>query len=179
MIEQLQLSAGHLVSRYHFRKTTDRVVSFSGTLSASKSVMVVLPFGDNDPQSFRSITDLLIERFDGQYITVISSDHAVDMMRLLPRSTIIHYRTDELNMFRLPRKELHERIVSRSIDLAIDLNLDFLLPPAYICKASGAAIRVGFQRKYAEHYFNFLVRPDLTLARKLIYGRLAHFLRRF
>jgi hypothetical protein len=155
------------------------MVAFSGTLSQSKSVLVVLPFGDNDPQAFRSITDLLIDRFDGQYITVISSDHAVDMMRLLPRSTIIHYRTDELNMFRLPRKELNERIVSRSIDLAIDLNLDFLLPPAYICKASGARIRVGFQRKHAEHYFNFLIRPDLTLARKMIYGRLAHFLKKF
>jgi len=179
MIEALRLKAGHLAARYQFRRSTDRVVSFSGTLSASKAVMIVLPFGDNDPRSFRSVTDLLIERFDGQYITVVSSDHAVDMMRLLPRSTIIHYRPDELNVFHLPRKELHERIVNRSIDLAIDLNLDFLLPPAYICKASGANIRVGFQRTYAEHYFNFLVRPDVTLARKLIYSRFAHFLRKF
>ncbi len=179
MIEQLRLKAGHLAAQYQFRRTTDRIVSFSGTLSASKSVMIVLPFGDNDPHSFRSVTDLLIERFEGQYITVVSSDHAVDMMRMLPRSTIIHYRPDELNVLNLPRKELYERIINRSIDLAIDLNLDFLLPPAYICKASGAKIRVGFQRQYAEQYFNFLVRPDMTLARKMIYSRLAHFLKKF
>ena len=179
MIEQLQLKAGHYLARYRFRQMPDSMVSFSGALSASKAVMVVLPFGDNDPHSFRSVTDLLIEKFDGQYITVVSSDHAVDMMRLLPRSTIIHYRPDELSFLNLPKKELYERIAGRSIDLAIDLNLDFLLPPAYICRASGAKIRVGFQRPYAESYFNFLVRPDMSLARKLIYSRLAHFLKKF
>jgi hypothetical protein len=179
VFEQLRLKTGHLAAQYQLRRSKDRIVDFSSTVTSAKTVMIVLPFGDNDPHSFRSITDLLIERFEGQYITVVSSDHAVDMMRLLPRSTIIHYRPDELNMFHLPRKQLGERIVNRSIDLAIDLNLDFLLPPAYICKASGAKIRVGFHRQYAEHYFNFLVRPDLTLARKLIYSRLAHFLKKF
>jgi ADP-heptose:LPS heptosyltransferase len=112
-------------------------------------------------------------------ITVVSGLHEVDVMRILPRSHFLHFHEHEINAFFLPRRELLRRATSRRPDVAIDLNLDFVLPSAYICRVSGARIRVGFARKHADIFYNFQIRPDPTLARKLIYDRLAGCLDRF
>ncbi|MDH4069511.1 MAG: hypothetical protein OEV30_03725 [Ignavibacteria bacterium] len=175
----LRVRAGHLLARYRFRKRKDSLISFSETLSAAQSVMVVLPLAENEPAQYQSVTKLLVRRFKGQHITVIATDHAVDVMRLLPRSTIVHFRHDELNRVYLPRPDLQERFDRRRPDITIDLNLDFLLPSAYICKATGASIRIGFSRRFADDYYNFIIRPDRTLARKMNYDRLAEFLQKF
>lgn len=175
----LRIRAGHLLARFRFRKTKDSMISFSEKMTTAQSVMMVLPLAGNDPGLYQSVTGFLARRFQGQDITIIATDHAVEVMRLLPRSTIIHFRQDELNAVYLPKAELLERFTRRSPDVVIDLNLDFLLPSAYICKATGATIRIGFSRQFADGYYNFLIRPDRTLARKMNYDRLTDFLQRF
>ena len=179
MSESLRVRAGHLISQYRFRKSRQRVISFSGKFARARSAMVILPFENNEADQYHAVTSFLIDRFNGQDITIVSADHAVEVMRLLPRSTIIHFRRDELNPVFLPRKELHDRLLARAADVTIDLNLDFLLPSAYICRATGAGIRIGFSRRFAEPYYNLLVRPDPTLSRTMVYDRLAQFLRKF
>lgn len=175
----LRVRAGHLLARYRFRKSRDLPISFSSAMSAARSVTVILPLAENEPILYQTVTQLLVQRFDGQSITIIAADHAVEVMRLLPRSTIVHFRQDELNAVYLPKPELQERLDRRRSDIAIDLNLDFLLPSAYICKVTGASIRIGFSRRFADDYYNFIIRPDRTLARKMNYDRLAEFLQRF
>jgi len=179
MFEQLRYSIGILLSRYRFRRKSDKVTSFSHAISSSKTVMVVLPLQTHEINIVSGIIQLLKRHFREENITLVASNHPVALMRMLPRSQIIHFRQQEISPFFLPRKELAQRVCSRGHDLAIDLNLDFLLPSGYICKENGAPIRVGFSRKHSELYFNFEIRPDPTLARKLIYDRLADCLQKF
>jgi ADP-heptose:LPS heptosyltransferase len=71
---------------------------------------------------------------------------------------VITIEPEEVSRFFLPHKGLFARLPRRPFDVALDLNLDFLLPSAYICKESNAPLRAGFERQYADTFFNFLVR---------------------
>jgi len=179
MSGSLRTRAGHALALYRFRRLPEHVISFSQAMASARSAMLILPTNNNEPEQYAEVTDFLTKRFEGQHITIVSTDHAVDVMRQLPRSTIIHFRPDELNPVFLPHRELSERLLARSSDVVIDLNLDFLLPSAYICKETGATIRIGYQRTFAETYYNFIIRPDRTLSRRMNYERLAEFLRKF
>jgi len=179
MMESLRHSIGLMAARYRFRRTRESVISFTKTISSSRTVLIVLPFNAHQVQSTAMVIDLLRRSFKGEDITVASTDHAVEVVRTLPRSQFVHILPDEISYFFLPRRELLNRILSKPYDLAIDLNLDFLLPSGYICRASGARVRVGFTRKSADIFYNFQIQADPTLARKLIYDRLANCLQKF
>lgn len=179
MLTQLRHSVGLLAARYRFRRSPEEVISFTSAVSSSRTVLVILPFNTQEIQSTTLVIEFLKNRFRGENITLVSGSHSVDIIRALPRSQFLHIVPGDIDSFFLPRKELLLRIRTRPCELAIDLNLDFLLPSGYICRASGARVRVGFTRRRAEVFYNFLIRPDPTLARKLIYDRLANCLDKF
>jgi ADP-heptose:LPS heptosyltransferase len=85
----------------------------------------------------------------------------------------------QVSYFYLPRADFINSIKQKRYDLAIDLNLDLVLPSGYICKASGATVRVGFNQEHADVFYNFQIKPDPTLGRKLIYDRLVQCLQKF
>jgi ADP-heptose:LPS heptosyltransferase len=179
MFPQFRHSLGLFATQFQLRKSPDQVVSFTSAVSSSKMVLVILPFNTLEAQPTNTVIEFLNSRFRGENITVVSSSHSVEVIRALPRSQFLRIVPDDIGPFFLPRKECLSRVRARPCDLAIDLNLDFLLPSGYICRASGARVRVGFSRESAELFYNFLVRPEPTLARKLIYDRLANCLEKF
>jgi hypothetical protein len=69
-------------------------------------------------------------------------------------------------------------VKDRQYDVAVDLNLDFLLPSGYICKASTARIRVGFARPGADLFYNFQVKFEAS-STAAMYDRLASCLKMF
>jgi hypothetical protein len=178
MFENLRHKSGYLLSRYRFPDAR-KLISFSHALSASRSMMLILPFESSELKPISAFITLVKRMFNDEHIVIVATDHAVEVMRVLPRSRILLCRPEDVNMFFLPRKEFRKQIVARTPDVTIDLNLDFLLPSAYICRASGSQFRIGFEREHSELFYNFQVRPDRTLSRKMIYDRLANCLQRF
>jgi len=79
----------------------------------------------------------------------------------------------------LPPKKVIAQVAQRQYQLAVDLNLDNILPSGYICKASGARVRVGFASRYADVFYNFQVRLDPSSPRGHAYDRLMECLRMF
>jgi hypothetical protein len=179
MLEDLRHTAGYLISRRRFGRAPQKVISFSHAMSGARSAMLILPLDNTELTPISSVVMMVKRMFNDESVTVVATDHAIEVMRLLPRGRIAHFRREEINRFYLPRPGFDRSIAAHPPDVAIDLNLDFLLPSAYICRASGARIRVGFVRKNSELFYNFQVRPDLTLSRKMIYDRLASCLQRF
>lgn len=179
MFENLRQSAGLLAARYRFRKAQDEVISFSQIVSSAGNALCILPLDTESVHPIAPVVDLLKTRFGSENITIVSTGHSADIIRSLPRGQFIHIVPGEIGAFYLPRRELIQRIKSRSHELAVDLNLDFLLPSGYICKASGARVRIGFARERADTFYNFQIRTDPALARKEIYARLANCLEKF
>lgn len=179
MFESTRTSIGLRIARWRFRKIKDPVISFTSALSEAGSVLVAMPFGEADTGPMIPIIRLLQDRVGEENITVVTSDHAVEIVRLLPRGQFIQVLDSELSPFYLPRPLLVERVTRKPFDIAIDLSLDLVLPPAYIVRASNARVRVGFTKRLADVFYNLQIQPDTTLSRKLIYDRMVKCLEMF
>ena len=98
---------------------------------------------------------------------------------MMPQSQFINILDSDITFLYLPRSPLMQKVRRKSYDLSLDLNLDFLLPSAYICKGSDAHVRVGFARKEAEAFFNFQIRAGAEVPARDVYDRLAACLQKF
>lgn len=172
-------SAGLTFARFLVRRTPAEVVSFTDAFSAAHRVLLLMPLAKRESLPVAGLVDFLKLRFGQQNITVVSDDHGREVMPLLPRGRFIHILKDEVNPFHLPRQSLITRIRERPHDIAIDLNLDFVMPSAYICTQSAARVRIGFVRPRAEVFYNFQIQQDPGLDRRRVYDRMVAFLQMF
>jgi ADP-heptose:LPS heptosyltransferase len=179
VFDSLRRYIGLQVTRFHFRKSADPVISFAAALTEAKRVLLVMPMGETRMIPTHTVVDLVKKKFDERNITVLARDHAVETMRLLPRGQFIHILKEEISPLFIPRKQLINRIKERSYDVAIDLSLDLVLPSAYIVRESEARVRIGFSRQYADIFYNFQIHSNPDLDPKLIYNRLAECLAMF
>ena len=171
MLESLGRSLGLSLSRFRFRNNRDEVISFAG-ITAGNHALLILPLTPS-AVSPAPVIDLLRKHFPDNRITIVTDEHDSTVGALLPRSEILRFGTANISRFFLPTPDITRVVQARRYDVAIDLNLDFLLPSAYICKASNARVRLGFARTGAEAFYNFLMQPDITRGAAHLYERFA------
>ena len=179
MFESTRHSIGTKLAKWHFRKSRDEQRSFTTAISSARQVLLVMPLLSEDLQPASSVIQMLKSQFKEKRITIVTGDHGLEISRLLPHGHFLHLIKTQVGYFYHPRADFLKTINEKKYDLAIDLNLDFQLPSGYICRASGAHVRVGFSHPQADVFYNFQVRPDPTLGRKLIYDRLVQCLQKF
>lgn len=166
-------SVGMQLARLRAGKRTRTVEPFSCFFTKASHVLIVMPLAGEEQSSPERILLLLKERFSDRNITIVSGTQEIYLSHLLPRSEIIRLHSNSLNVLALPRAEIMRQLTGKRCDLAIDLNLDFVLPSGYICTESGARFRVGFDRKHAEIFYNCLIRPGTQAPMASLYDRLA------
>ncbi len=179
MFERLRMNIGTKLAGRKFRSEHDPVISFADAISGSKRVLVVMPLDKQNLSSALSFIEMLKHKLNEENITVIADEHGLETIRLMPKSHFVHIKEADVNAFYHPRPEFTARMNGRKFDLAIDLNLDLVLPSAYICRESNARIRVGFKGPNSDTFFNFQIQPDPSLSRKSIYDRVARCLHMF
>ena len=172
MLEPLRSSIGLLITRVRFRKSRDAVISFTRSVSSADQALVILPFGDRAPLPEPEVFASLRRRFADERITLVGDERCAALSAHFPRSRFVRVAASELTVFFLPRKTLVERIIGQRYDLALDLNLDLVLPSAYICRRSDARVRVGLERGKADRFYNFLIHPDPSLGTQRLYERM-------
>jgi hypothetical protein len=171
MLESLRRSLGFTLSRFLFRNNRDEVISFAG-ITAGNHALLILPLTPS-ALSPAPVIDLLRKHFPDNRITIVTDEHDSAVGALLPQSEIVRLGAANASRFFLPAPDITRAVKARRYDVAIDLNLDFLLPSAYICKASNARVRFGFARTGADVFFNFVMQPDETRGATQLYERLA------
>ncbi len=179
MFEALRMGLGLRLARFHYRKAEEPVVSFTSAVTSARRALLIMPLKKREFLPTVMVIDLLKRRFREENITILSDDHGREAVRLLARSYFIHIMEDEIGPLFLPSRSLIHRIRERQYDIAVDLNLDLVLPSAYICRECGARVRIGFARKNAELFYNFQIKRDPRLERKHLYDRMAAFLQQF
>jgi ADP-heptose:LPS heptosyltransferase len=132
-----------------------------------------MPLDRRELLSAINMIEMLKHKFHEENITIIGDERGVETIRLMPRSHFVQIREEDVNTFYHPRPEFLSRVKDKKFDLAIDLNLDLVLPSAYICRESNAKVRVGFTGPSSDTFFNFQIQPDPSLSRKDIYDRAA------
>jgi ADP-heptose:LPS heptosyltransferase len=178
MLERLRKRIGLFYARVHFREP-DKVLTFTDAVKRARSVMVILPSERTHSELLRPLMQFIQSRFWGGNLTIIVPEEARPVERQLPRCDVIHLRQDDIGSFALPKKSIIHRIQQNEYDLVLDLNLEFFLPAAYLCKASRSRLRVGFATEYADTFFNFQIKTDATRNVKKVYERFAACLRMF
>jgi ADP-heptose:LPS heptosyltransferase len=179
MFESLRHTLGISLARWHFRKSNDEITSFTTAVSSARRALLVMPIFEEDLSPTMEVLEMLRSRFKEKNIMVVTGERGLEVARALPHGQFVHLLKEQLSSFYLPSPDFISNITQKQFDLAIDLNLDLVLPSGYICKASGARIRVGFNQKHADAFYNFQVKTDPTLSRKLIYDRLVQCLQHF
>ena len=179
MLEQPRRFLGYTIARFRLRSEREKVLSFPHALAAANRVLLVLPEKPWESSEAASVLRPLLGHFTASHITIVSFAAQDGPVRLVPRSHVLSVTADDLTPFYLPRKNIIDAIRREKYDLAVDLNLDFMLASAYICKVSDAKVRVGSARRNADLFFNFQVRVDPGTAPGQSYKRFVRCLQMF
>lgn len=179
MLESLRRSLGRARSRFHFRASRDKVISFAPAFHANDRVLVLMPFSVPDDPAALHFLGSLGARFAHEQVTVMTTGPALSINRALPHAGVITFTARELSAFFLPRRTLLDRLRGRTFDAAIDLNLDFNLPSGYIGKECHARVRAGFAGPSADLFYNLQIRMDPPASRERAYERLVQCLQMF
>jgi ADP-heptose:LPS heptosyltransferase len=166
-------------ARFHFRSSSEKVISFSHSISTSDRVLVIMPLDRSTEEGQTRVLTFLRERFCEPDITVIVPAGGTPVERVLPRCRVLRVGPEDVNAFFLPRRAFLTRVGERTYDLAVDLNLDFMIPSAYICKESNARVRTGFSALHADTFYNFQVRLEPASRRDHAYDCLVRCLEMF
>lgn len=173
------MKMGVRLARRKFRKTREPVISFARAVTGAQRALVVMPLDRRELLSAINMIDMLKRTFNEENITVIGDERGLETIRLMPKSHFVQIREADIDPLYHPRREFLARIGDKKFDVAIDLNLDLVLPSAYICRASNATVRIGFTGPSSDSFFNFQIQPDPRQSRKDIYDRAANCLHMF
>lgn len=179
MLERPRRWIGYQGARLRFRRSRDPVIPFRGSVSSARRLLLVLPFDQLPLPPAQKLVAFLTSRFSQENITVVTGEQHFTFSRLLPRAHVERLTPEDCTMFFLPRAARLQEIFSRPFDLAIDLNLDFVVPSGYICRESKAPVRAGFARPRADVFFNLQVQRGADTTREQAFDRLAQCLQMF
>ncbi|HLX12727.1 MAG TPA: hypothetical protein VKS81_07935 [Bacteroidota bacterium] len=184
MFESTRKYLGAHAARFTFRKNIDSSKPLTDFFTGAKSVLIILPLGYEHALVAGTALKAIKTNSPGRHLTVVNSGTRGTPLADPGATEVIRIDPPDLNSFYLPRKPLLERILRRPYDVAVDLNLDFVLHTAYICRATGAPVRVGFggpdpERYNLERFYNVQLQLDRNRTPQAMYEKLAEYLAMF
>jgi hypothetical protein len=154
MFEKAMTYFGYRFAKFQFRSDVDAVQPMTEFFRNAKSVLVVLPVGYEHAIIAGDALRNVCKHLKHLQLTVINNSTRETSLSEFAKCEVVRLNPEDLNSFSLPKKQVMQRIFSREYDVAIDLNLDFVLHSAYICKASRAKVRVGSAHAVADQFYN-------------------------
>jgi ADP-heptose:LPS heptosyltransferase len=179
MLTAPRLSLGLLGARWHFRKSRDEVISFSDAVSSARHALIVMPLDGSPLYPVAPVITMLRKLLTEEQITVVVAHHSTEALEALKHSPVIRILPAEISTWFLPRHDVITRITTRKYDIALDLNLDFVIPSGYICRESKARVRIGFAGKGADLFLNMQIHTGPTESKTQRYERMAKCLQMF
>ncbi|MBA4312533.1 MAG: hypothetical protein C0417_07875 [Chlorobiaceae bacterium] len=179
MFEHALAYVGLQFAKFQFRNDFDQPQPLTDFLRGAGNVLITLPVGYEDAIIAGNALRSFRERMKNIHITVVHNSTRETALANFPRCEIIRLDPPDINRFSLPTKTILQRIFKREYDVAIDLNIDFVLHTAYICKASRAKIRVGFARPVADTFYNIILNLNKERTPQALYEKFAECLAMF
>jgi len=180
MFEDAFAYLGLQFAKFQFRSDIDQVQPMTEFFRGAKKILITLPTGYEDALLAGNALRDFRDRLNHLHLTVINNSTRATLLANFPKCEVVRIDPNDINRFSLPTKTLLQRIFHCQYEVAVDLNLDFVLHTAYICKASRAKVRVGFVNPASDLFFNVLI--NLNKARKtpqVLYEKFAEILAMF
>jgi len=161
-------------AKFQFRSDFDTPQDLTNFFTGARNVLVTMPRGYDNAVHAGNALHKYRDELSNIHLTIIHTGTRETPLSSFLHSQIIRITPADINRFSLPTRALMQRIFTREYDVAIDLNLDFVLHSAYICKASRARARVGFHRSaLSDLFFNVRVELAERRAPQTMYERFA------
>jgi len=179
MFNNLRAAVGLLYARMVFRKQKDSVVRFTNAVSRSQKALVVLPSTARDTSAVQWVLRYLADRFRDGKLVVVGREEVASTLEGPGASTMLMYNEKDLNAWFVPTAHLRQNLKKATFDVAIDLNTEFELAGAFLCRESNAPLRVSFAKDHADEFFNFQVQTKSAASMTLAYRNLIRCLEMF
>lgn len=179
MFEHTLEYIGLQYTKFLHRKEKDTSQELTDFLTRSGSILIVLPVDYEDAQAAGNAFRAIRDKLENKEITVVTEGIRSTSLSELSKSKIIRISASHINKFFLPRQHFLERIRQAHFDLTIDLNLDFVLYAAYICKATGAKYRIGLADRAADIFYNVQFKFNKSQPPSYIYQQFVQYLKMF
>jgi hypothetical protein len=173
MLEEAFAFVGLQVARLQFRTDLDVVQPMTEFLKDAQNVLITLPTGYDNSILAGTAIRAYRDRLSHLHLTVVNNSTRATPLSEFPRSEVVRIDSSDINRFSLPRRQLLKRIMTRPFDVAIDMNLDFVLHTAYICKVSRARVRVGFAHSAADMFYNVQLKLNAQRSPQALYESFA------
>lgn len=174
MLERPLTLIGLQFARFQFRSDFDTPQELTKFFTGARNVLVILPRGYDNAIHAGNALYRYRKELEHLHLTIIHTGTRETNLSSFLNSRIIRISPSDINRLSLPRRALMQQIFTKEYDVALDLNLDFVLHSAYICRASRAKVRVGFQRSsLADQFFNVRVELEPRRAPQRLYENFA------
>lgn len=157
MLEGFRRTVGLSYSRLHFRRNRDRILNFTDALTRARKALIIFPESTPDSESTSTLFRYLLRKFSSEDLMVLLRNNQLHAMASIPRVKTLVYSSDDISTWFVPRRDLVKKMEINSFDLALDLNVEFSLPGAFLCKASNAPLRVSFAKQNGDQFYNLQV----------------------
>ncbi|MBI3005681.1 MAG: hypothetical protein HYY49_09750 [Ignavibacteriales bacterium] len=157
MFDDLRLNVGISYSRFHFRKMKDPVVRFTEAVNRADQALVIFPETVTDSESLSGVIKYLARRFTSGNLLVVGRDDLLGGLRMHEKISTVTFTPRDINAWYVPSGDLLRKLKRSTFDVAFDLNVNFALPSAFLCRASNAPLRVGFAKTHADQFYNFQI----------------------
>ena len=179
MFESALAYIGLLFAKFQFRNDFDQPQPLTEFFRGARNVLIAMPVGYEDAIIAGNALRNFRERMKDIHLTIIHTSTRETPLSSFSRSEVVRLDPLDVNKFSLPTKSLLQRVYTREYDVAIDLNLDFVLHTAYICKASRAKVRVGFTNQMSDVFFNVQLNLNKQRTPQAIFDKVAECLAMF
>lgn len=124
-------------------------------LNFSDKILICLPESDRENLSRLELTNEYQRFFSSQEIVFCAP--TIFQTELSTIKNGFYYDLTQHYSAKKISDLLHSQIKIKTYKLALDLNFEFSLIPALICKATKAAIRMSFDKQNAQIFYNIIV----------------------
>jgi hypothetical protein len=173
MFERALAKLGLQFAKFQFRSDIDTVQPMTEFFTGARNVLITLPLGYEEAILAGNAMKAFRNRLSHLHLTVVNNSTRATSLIDFPKCEVVRLDPADINKFSLPTKQLLQRILQREYDVAMDLNLDFVLHTAYICKASRARVRVGFNHPWSDVFFNVQLNFDKQRSPQVLYEKFA------
>ena len=179
MFEGALAYLGLQFAKFQFRNEFDQVQLLTDFFRGADNILITLPVGYEDAIIAGNALRNFRERMSNIHLTVVHNSTRETALANFPRCEVVRLDPMDINKFSLPAKAVLQRTFTKEFDVAIDLNLDFVLHTAYICKASRAKVRVGFASQVSDVFFNVHLKFNKQRTPQALYEKFAECLAMF
>ncbi|MCA2004214.1 MAG: hypothetical protein LDL01_00330 [Ignavibacterium sp.] len=155
MFEAIKKKIAELIIAGKLKHRSNPELSFSSALKKSFTFLVLMPADEKDYRESFHILDYLESQ--GKTLTILTNDFRVSLLPAKYRNKAIGFAITEVSKFKLPSHRLNEKLQEKLFDVVIDLNREENLFYSCIANIAKSKIRVGFKKRKADLYYNFLV----------------------